>query len=180
MIPLPEAAHAARGQHRQDPVGAGQRRGAQQQVDLAAEPAAGDQHEPLAALRELVGELHRDPAAERVPDDRHAVVVERAQQVADAAGVRAERVVTARRRGMAVPEQVGGDDREAVRERVRGRLPGLRGVRDPVQQQEHRAAAGRPVGDRLAVQRQLVAFERGCLQGYDGHSPGQGGCGAST
>jgi hypothetical protein len=42
---------------------------AQQQVDLAAEPAARRQHEPLGALRELVGQLHRDAAAERVPDD---------------------------------------------------------------------------------------------------------------
>ena len=143
----------------------GQRGGAQQQVDLAAEPAAGDEHEPLTALRELVGELHRDAAAERVPDDRHAVVAERGQQVADAAGVGAQRVVPARRGRVPVPEQVGRDDREAVRERGRRRLPRLRRVRDAVQQQEHRAAAGRPVGHRMAVQCQLVAFERDALQG---------------
>ena len=75
----------------------GQRGGAQQQVDLVAEPAAGDEPEPLAALGELVGELHRDAAAERVADDRDVVVAERGQEVADAAGVGAERVVAAGR-----------------------------------------------------------------------------------
>ena len=88
----------ARGrQHREHPVGARERGGAQQQVDLAAEAAAGDQHEPVAALGELVGELHRDAAAERVADDGHVVVAERGKEVADAAGVGAERVVAAGR-----------------------------------------------------------------------------------
>ena len=35
-----------------------------QRMHLAAETAGGDQHEPLAALGELIGELHRDAAAE--------------------------------------------------------------------------------------------------------------------
>src|SRR5665213_212176 len=47
--------------------GAGKRCGAKQPVDVAAEAAAVDQDESLAALGELVGELHRDPSAERVP-----------------------------------------------------------------------------------------------------------------
>ena len=80
---------------------------AQQRVDLAAEAAAGDEHEALAALGELVGELHRDPAAERVADDGRAVVPEREHQVAHAAGVGAERVVAARLGRLAVAEQVG-------------------------------------------------------------------------
>jgi hypothetical protein len=59
-------------------------------VDLAAQAAAGDEHQPLAAFRELVGELHRDAPAERVPDDRGAPDVQRGQQVTHAAGVRPE------------------------------------------------------------------------------------------
>jgi hypothetical protein len=67
-------------------------------VDLTAQAAAGDEHQALASLRELVAELHRDGAAERVADHGNAVVPERGQQVPHAAGVRAERVVAARDR----------------------------------------------------------------------------------
>ena len=96
-------------EHRHHPLRPGQRRGTQQRVHLAAEAAAGDQDEALAALRELVGELHRDPAAERVADDRRAVVAEGDDRVADGARVGAERVVAARLRRLAVSEQVRGE-----------------------------------------------------------------------
>ena len=66
----PEPEQPARGERGQHVVGARQRGGAQDEVHLAAEPAAGDEHEALRALGELVGELHRDAAAERVPDAR--------------------------------------------------------------------------------------------------------------
>ncbi len=98
--------HARGREQRQHELGARQRRGAQQQAHLAAEPAAVDQHEPLAPLGELVGELHRDAAAERVPDEGRAVVAERDEQVAHGARVRAERVVAARLGRAAVAEQV--------------------------------------------------------------------------
>ena len=92
--PCPDS---ARGEHRAAPSRRpGSAAARSSRWTSLAETAAGDEHEPLAALGELVGELHRDAAAERVPDDRDAVVAERGQQVADAAGVRAERVVTAR------------------------------------------------------------------------------------
>ena len=65
-------------------------------------------------LGELVGELHRHAAAERVPDERRALVPEREQQVADPAGVGAQRVVAAGLGRLAVAEQVGGDDGEAL------------------------------------------------------------------
>ena len=45
-------------------VGTGQRRGAQDQADLGSKATAGDQHEALDDLGKLVGELHRDAAAE--------------------------------------------------------------------------------------------------------------------
>ena len=88
-------------------------------LTVAAEAAAGDQREPLDALRELVEELHRHAAAERVPDDRRALDADRGEQVADARRVRAERVVAARRRGVAVADEVGRDDRVRRRERLR-------------------------------------------------------------
>ena len=104
---------------------AGQRGRAQHRADLAAEAAAGDQHEALDALGELVEELHRDAAAERVPDDARALDADRGEQVADAGGVRAERVVAARRRRVAVADQVRGDDGVVAREALRHRLQWL-------------------------------------------------------
>ena len=128
-------------------------------MHLAPQPAARHEHEPLAALGELVGELHRDPAAERVPDHGHALVAERRQHVAHAARVRAERVVPARRRRLAVPEQVGREHREVLAQQRRDVLPRLRRVRDAVQQQEHRATTGNPVRHPVSVQGQFVGRE---------------------
>jgi hypothetical protein len=75
------------GQHE---LGAGQRCGSKQPVDVAAEAAAVNQDESLAALAELVGELHRDPSAERVPHKGCLLMSEREQQIAQAARVGAE------------------------------------------------------------------------------------------
>ena len=73
-----------------------QRRQAQEEVDLRAEPTAVDQNETFAALRELVRQLHRDTAAERVADECRALVSESDQQIAHPTCVRAERVVASR------------------------------------------------------------------------------------
>ena len=131
--------------------GARQRRAAQQRADLAAEPAARDQREPFRALGELVEELHRHAAAERVADDRRALDADRRQQVADAGGVRAERVVAARRGRVAVADQVGRDHGVGVGQLQRHLLPVARRVDHPVDQHDGRAAArrsGRSPGGR--------------------------------
>ena len=139
----------------------GQGGGAQEQVDLLAEAAAGDQPETLAALGELVGELHRDPAAERVADDRHVLVAESGQQVAHAARVGAERVVPAWAwRSAPWPSRSG-----AMTVKCSAELRSATGshVSDefaiPCRSSEDRAAAGRPVGHRVPVQCNLVALE---------------------
>ena len=98
-------------EQRQRQAGAGQRRGAQHEMDLAAQAAAAHEHHPVDLLGVLVGELHRDAAAERVPDDRRRVDPQRDQQVAHARGVRAQRVVAARLGRQAVAEQIGRDAR---------------------------------------------------------------------
>ena len=128
-------------------------------MHVAAEAAARHEHQALASLGELVGKLHGDPAPERVPDDRHPLVTERGEEVAHSGGVRAERIVAARRRGLAVAEQVGCDEREALGQQRRHVLPGLRRVGDAVQQQEHGAATGGPVRHPVAVQRQFMGGE---------------------
>ena len=125
--PRPRSDQPLRGQRRQHVVGARQRGGAQQQVDVAAEAAAGDQHEPLGALGELVGELHRDAAAERVADHGDAVVAERGQR-RRARRWRARRA-SSRRAGVADspwPEQVGRDHREVLAQQRGDRAPTCR------------------------------------------------------
>ncbi len=67
-------------------------------------------------LRELVGELHCHPAAERMAHDGDPLDFEHAEQVAHPVGVRRDRVVGARLVGLPVAQQVGGDDREPLRE----------------------------------------------------------------
>ena len=59
-------------------------------VHLGAQAAGAHQDQPLGALGELVGELHRHPAAEGVPDHVHLVDAEHGEQVAHAVGVPAE------------------------------------------------------------------------------------------
>ena len=115
--PRPTPSSAARGEHGRTQSAPGSAAARSSRWTSRPEAAAGDEHEALAALGELVGELHRDAAAERVADDRRALVAERGQQVAHAAGVRAERVVAARRRRLAVAEQVGRDQREVLAQR---------------------------------------------------------------
>ena len=124
------------------------------------EPAARDEHEPLDPLGELVGELHRDPAAHRVADHRRALVAERGQQVAQPARVGAERVVAARLGRAAVAEQVRRDHRVALGQRRDHLAPGVGARGDAVDEQQHRAGPRRVVRDGVAVEPQLVPLER--------------------
>ena len=88
----------------------------QHRIDPAAETAGGHEHQPLGVLRELVGELHGDAAAEAVPDHRHPVDARARQQVAHPVGVTAERVVGSRLVRCAVAEQIRRDDGESAGE----------------------------------------------------------------
>ncbi len=87
-------------------------------------PPVDDQDEPLGLVRELVGELHRHPAPERVPDERDAIDAEHGEQVAHAVRVRRNRVVGARLVRRAVPEQVRRDHQVLAREQRDDLLPG--------------------------------------------------------
>ncbi len=81
-----------------------------------SEAPAGDQHESLGALGELVEELHRHAASEGVPDDARALDADHGEQVPDAGRMGAERVVAARGGGVAVADEVGRDHRVAFGE----------------------------------------------------------------
>ena len=118
-------------------------------ADLGAQAAGADQDQALGALGELVGELHRHPAAEGVPGQGHLVDAEHGQQVAHAVGVAAERVVGPRLGRPAVTEEVGRDDGVAPRQLVDHRLP--RGVvgAETVEEQQRRPGTG--AHERAAV-----------------------------
>ena len=155
-------------EHRQDePVcsqreqrgGSGQCRAAQQGAHLAAQPAARHEHEALGALGELVEELHRDAATQRVAHDCRPVDSDRCEQVANAGRMRAERVVTAGRGGVTMSDQVGSDHGVGISEPKRHRLPMARRVHHPVDQDHGRAAAGDPVDHPVAVQLDLPCAE---------------------
>jgi hypothetical protein len=157
---LPESAEQLRLDRRGEHLGhAGQGGRAQQRSDLPAETAARDERKAFDALGELVEELHRDAAAERVPDDRRPLDPDRREQVADAGGVSAERVVPARRRRITVPDQVGRDHRVAGCKPLGDGLPVARGVEHAVDQDDGRPAAGDPVDHAASVQGDLPLLE---------------------
>ena len=101
--------------HREEVLGAGQAERPQQRAHLLAEAAAADEHEALRHLRELVGELHGDAAAQAVPHDGGALVAEHAEQVADAGGVGAEAVVASGLGRLAVARAGRGRSRCSAR-----------------------------------------------------------------
>jgi hypothetical protein len=122
-----------------------------QRRDLLAETTRRDQHDALGAVGELVRELHRDAAAEAVTDDRDLVDAQDRQQVPHAVGVAAQRVVGVGLVGLAVPQQVGRDDREALRQRRDDVLPGRGVAGQAVQQQKRGARAADAVRPPVAV-----------------------------
>ncbi len=143
--------HQRQSQHRER-FGAHRKGGdAKGEVDVLGHPARADQDQPVHQLRELVGELHRDATAERMPDDRDPLDVEHAEQVAHAVRVCRDGVVGARLVGLPVAEQVGGDDGESLGERGLHAAPRRGVVADPVDQQDRGTRSGDPVRAPVAV-----------------------------
>ena len=131
----------------------------QQRADRSAHSPAADQDQALTAVGELVGELRRHAAAQRVPDDRGPVHLQHTQEVAHAVGETAHRVVGPRLLGASVPEEIRGDHRV-----VRGQLldygaPGVGAVADAVDQQQRRSRAGLDVGPAVAVDGDVLNLE---------------------
>jgi hypothetical protein len=103
-----------------------------------------------------------------VPDQAEPVVPERGEQVADAAGVAAERVVAARLGRLAVAEQVGRDDVRVLAEPLHDLLPLLGARGDAVHQRDDRSAG---VGTGLGVAHEVaVDGQRSVADGC--HAPG--------
>ena len=137
--------------HRQHQLGAGCRQDPQHRTQVGAEAATADQGQPLAVVPMLVGELHRDTAAERLADHRGPVHPELVEEIAQKDGEGAQRVVTTRFRRHAVAEQVGGDDTEFLGQLRDDRPPGRRAAGHAVDQQQGVTFSGIPVGDPVSV-----------------------------
>ena len=135
--------------------GAGQGEQAEQPADLTSEPATANQHEPIDELGVLVGQLHGHASAERVPDHCDRSDLEQREKVAQPTGERAEGVVAHRLRRFAVPDQVGRQNREVLRQAGHHVLPGARAPGHPVDQQQRRfprIGLGQPVSDIMPMQ----------------------------
>ena len=158
-------------------VGAGQGGGAQDRADVGPEAAAGDQHQPFDHLRELVGELQGDAAAEAVADHRRALVAERQHQVAQPARQAAEAVVAAAGLRGPVAGEVGGEDRVAEGQRFDDRLPVARRSGHAMDEQQQRAIAGLGETDAAAVDRDSPGVGDVCIDRWhmrDGYpAPGR-------
>ena len=152
------ADHGVRRQERQHELRPRQDRGTDQQVHVAPQTAARDEHEALDALGELVRHLHRDAAAEGVADHGRAAVAERCEEVSDPARVGPQGVVAARLGRLPVPEQVGRHDRVALREGLDDLLPGERAARDAVDEDHDGAPAGLLVAHPVAMQDDFLVF----------------------
>ena len=164
---VPALCAQLRARQRQHVLGARKRERAEQQVHLLAETAARHECEPFAALGELVGELHRDAAAERLPDERRPLVPQRDEEVAQAARERAERVVAARLRRSAVPRQIGSDDREPLGERRQHVAPRRRASGHAVHEQQDGPGARLAVRHRVAVDRDGAEIQTRWRHGGD-------------
>ena len=174
----PPATEPGAGGGADEEVGAGQRRGAEDRPHLGAEAAAGDQHQPFDHLRELVGELERDAAAEAVADQGRAVVAEGDHQVAQAARQAAEAVVAAARRRLAVAGEIGRDHGVVERQRLDHRLPVARRPGHAVDEQQQRPLARLQVADGAAVDGDRLNGREACIDWWHGEigtPPGGGG-----
>jgi hypothetical protein len=123
-------------------------------------PPARDEDQALDHLGELVGELHRDAAAERVADERGSLVAEGDEQVAQAGRQRADRVVAAARGRGAMAGQVRRDHGVAARQRLDHLLPVGEGPAHPVDEEDDGAFAGLGVGDAATVERLGLDLDR--------------------
>ena len=148
---------AEQGHERFDAWDGGQ---AEQRADRAAHSPAADQHEALAPIGKLVGELGRHAPAERMPDDGDPVDLEHTQEIAHPVGVAGDRVVGPGFLRASVPEQVRCDDRVVLRQALHDRPPRVGAVPDPVDEEDGRARTRLHVGPAVPVDRDVLHAER--------------------
>ena len=130
-------------EQRHQDLDAGNGSEAEQRAHRAPDPPAAHQHQALAALGELVGELRRHPAAERVAHHGGSLDLQDGQEVAHPVGEAGDGVVGPRLLRAPVAEQVRRNHRVVLGQLLDHRAPGVRAVTDAVDE-EHGRAACRP------------------------------------
>ena len=160
------AVHLAAEQHRHHELAAGEADGSQERVDLLAQTAAGHEHQALAPLGELVGQLQGDAAAEGVAHEGGPLDAERHHQVPQAAGVGAEGVVAPGLGRVAVAQEVGRQHGEVVGQGRHHLLPGGGAPGQAVDQDHRRAGSGHAVADLVAMDRDVAEAQ---VVGVVGH-----------
>src|SRR5258707_1716210 len=133
-------------------VGTVQRGSTEDGMDLATQATARHEDEPLGALRELIAELQRHTAAERVPDNRTSILAEGVEQIAKQIRVRAEGIVAGRLGGFAMTQEIRCDHRMVLDQPRHHFFPGRRTPCNPVEQHDGRTAARHPIAVPLTVQ----------------------------
>jgi hypothetical protein len=86
------------------------------------------QDQPVAAIRELIGELCRNASTNGMAHNRHSVNLEDAEEITHAVGVCGHRVVRSRLLRTTMPQEVGRNDRVGLRQLLEDRSPGVRAV----------------------------------------------------
>ena len=135
----------------QQELRAGRRQHSQNWTQIRAKATAADQDQPLTVVPVLVGELHRDTAAEGLPDHRGPIHSEFVEQITQKNRERSQRVIPTRLRGHAVAEQVRRDDAVLLGQLGNDRAPGCRTAGHPVDQQQRVAVPGIAVGDPVSM-----------------------------
>ena len=138
-------------EERHERLGARDRRHPQQRAHRTAHSPAPHQDEALATLRELVGELGRHAAAERMAQHRGAVDLEHAQEVPHPVGIPRHRVVGPRLLRTTMAEQVRRHDGVVLGQLLEHGAPAVRAVADAVDEQQHRPRARFHVGAAVPV-----------------------------
>src|SRR5258708_3524058 len=136
---------------REDVFSSWKSEGTQQDRDLGSQSPAADQDQALGPVRELIRELHRDTATQRMAHHRGPVDPQRNHQVADTTGVRAQRVVAAQLGRGAMPEEVWGHHGEPLGEARNDLAPGPGAAGDAVDQHQRGPAGGSVIADFVAM-----------------------------
>ena len=154
-------------EERHDRLGARDRRHPEQRAHRTAHSPTPHQDEALATLRELVGELGRHAAAERMAQYRGAVDLEHAQEVPHPVGIARHRVVGPGLLGTTVAEQVRRDDGVMLGQLLEDGAPAVRAVADavdrgaaPAQSPPSRRPGGTRARSRSAPGRHLRGARR--------------------
>jgi len=128
--------HPPGGDQRQHELAAGQGGGPQQRIQFTAEAAAADQHQGIDPVREQIGHLQRNAAAQRMADHGRVGDTEGVEHVPQAGRIGAERIVAGGFGRVAVTVEVRCDHPMVAGESVNLCRPGGRRAHQAVHEDD--------------------------------------------